>query len=119
MLYCEREKLELTLTLATFKPEPAGGSPKPSVYKLPQTFHYGQCALTLDIDQSVQRVRDEQSTWTNIGLAATQLISACSQNGGMTGGWTRGGDADKLMIYITNTASVPSNDFGVSNIAIE
>ena len=86
---------------ATFKPEPAGGSPRPSVYRLPQTFSRGHCDLKLELDPSTS-VRDEQSTWSDIGLAALQLLLACSQSGGLTGGWIRTGDSDHLFISIGN-----------------
>ena len=47
-------------------------------------------------------VTDEQSSWVSIGLAASQLLLACSTNGGMTGGWIRTGDNDHLVLTVGN-----------------
>lgn len=91
----------ISSSLATFKPAPAGGSPRPSIYKLPQTFNYGRCHLKLDLNQDT-RIADEQSTWVSIGLAATQLLQACGTSNGMTGGWIRTGDNDHLLLIVGN-----------------
>ena len=104
-------------SLATFKPAPAGGSPRPSVYELPQTFNYGQCHLHLDLNQDT-RVPDEQSTWVSIGLAATQLLGACGTSTGMTGGWIRTGDNDHLLVTVGNLFGNDGNVDAASNLTL-
>ena len=107
------------LRKATFRPEPQGGSPRPSVYRLPQTFNRLQCDLKLSMDSS--SVSDEQSTWSDIGLAASQMLAACSQNAGLSGGWIRTGDHDHLVIEVGNLfghRSVEATDASLSNDTI-
>ena len=107
----------ISSSIATFKPAPAGGSPKPSVYKLPQIFSYGQCHLQLDLNQET-RVADEQSTWVSIGLAATQLLQACGTDSGMTGGWIRTGDNDHLLVTVGNLFGNDVNGELASNLTV-
>lgn len=107
----------ISSSLATFKPAPAGGSPRPSIYKLPQTFNYGQCHLHLDLNQDTP-VADEQSTWVSIGLAATQLLGACGTSTGMTGGWIRTGDNDHLLVTVGNLFGNNVNGEAASNLTL-
>ena len=66
------------------------------------------------------RVASEQSTWSDIGLAATQLLLACSQNGGLSGGWIRTGDNDHLKVTVGNLfghgADGEGGELGAANV---
>ena len=75
-----------------------GGSPHK--YILPKTEVEGGCSVTVVIADS-PRIQDETSSWTSIGLSASQLIQACQSPGqNNVGGWTIAGDMDFLKITI-------------------
>ena len=76
----------------------------PHTYVLPKTEIVGTCAVTIEIP-TYPRISDETSSWTSLGLSASQLIHACHSGGvGVhnVGGWVNAGDNGYIKITIEN-----------------
>ena len=60
-----------------------------------------ECGVVVELTTQAQG--DETSSWTSVGMTASQLIQACQYAGSNhVGGWTLGGDGSFLKITIMN-----------------
>lgn len=66
------------------------------MYRMPQVVPFGSCKVTVDLKPGSSSC---MSSWTEIGMAATESILACMK-GTHTGGTSTCGEQDKIDIKL-------------------